>query len=119
MTFTTGVLKILPSASKRLAKTRQFSEKIRQINFFRSGSVKKPLLPGTVASRLVLVSSWRSGSSFLSELLASHPGSLLQTEPLTTLGIKRIFNVYDQDAYAAYDIVSNILKCNNSALKGT
>ena len=55
----------------------------------------------------------------MSELLASHPGSLLQTEPLTTLGIKRIFNVYDQDAYAAYDIVSNILKCNNSALKGT
>ena len=108
----------MPNASKQLIKKAIFWKNSWN-QLFRSGSVKKPLLPGTVASRLVLVSSWRSGSSFLSELLASHPGSLLQTEPLTTLGIKRIFNVYDQDAYAAYDIVSNILKCNNSALKGT
>ena len=79
---------------------------------------KNQLVPGVVSSRLILVSSWRSGSSFLSELLASHPASLLQTEPLTTLGIKRIFNTYDQDASAAYDIVSNVVKCNSSGLKG-
>ena len=43
---------------------------------------------------------------------------MLQTEPLTTLGIKRIYNIYDTDAYAAYDIVSNVIKCNSSGLKG-
>ena len=81
---------------------------------------KKQLVPGGEASsKLILVSSWRSGSSFLSELLASHPASLLQTEPLTTLGIKRIFNIYDNDATAAYEIVSNVVKCNSSGLKGT
>ena len=86
---------------------------------FRNGMSKKQLVPGVVSSRLILVSSWRSGSSFLSELLASHPASLLQTEPLTTLGIKRIFNIYDNDATAAYEIVSNVVKCNSSGLKGT
>jgi hypothetical protein len=37
--------------------------------------------------RLVIVSTWRSGSSFTSEMLASHPGAYLQAEPLHILDL--------------------------------
>ena len=55
--------------------------------------------------RLVLVSTWRSGSSFASELLVSHPGAYLQvnlfwiTHPTRQLGA---LSKRDTDTMAVY-----------------
>ena len=80
--------------------------------------MRVPLRPGKMHVRLLLVSTWRSGSSFASELLVSHPGAYLQAEPLHILGIRRIYSETDVNKTDAYEILSNILKCNNSAFKG-
>lgn len=68
--------------------------------------------------RLVLVSTWRSGSSFATELLVSHPGAYYQAEPLHILGIRRVFSDQDVNKTDAYEIVRNILDCNNAPFKG-
>ena len=66
-----------------------------------------------------LVSTWRSGSSFASELLVSHPGAYLQAEPLHILGIRRIYSEKDVNKTDTYEILRNILKCSNSEFKST
>ena len=42
-----------------------------------------------------------------------------QAEPLHLLGIRRVYSEKDVNKTDAYEIVRNILNCNNSAFKGT
>jgi hypothetical protein len=77
------------------------------------------MMPGTITRRLVVVSSWESGSCFTSELLVSHPGAYYQPEPLKQFGGIRIRDPTEEKADIVYKVVSGLLNCNNSALKGT
>ena len=47
-----------------------------------------------------------------------HFFAYLQAEPLHYLGIRRIYSDSDVSKDDAYDILKNILKCNNTAFKG-
>jgi hypothetical protein len=77
------------------------------------------MMPGTITRRLVVVSSWESGSCFTSELLVSHPGAYYQPDPLKQFGGIRIRDPTEEKADIVYKVVSGLLNCNNSALKGT
>ena len=50
--------------------------------------------------------------------LLPHFFAYLQAEPLHYLGIRRIYSDSDVSKDDAYDILKNILKCNNTAFKG-
>ena len=86
---------------------------------FRQGVGKSHLMPGKPHARLVLVSTWNSGSYFTLKLLATHPGAYLHPEPIKFLGIKRINSNSDEErAHEVPNFVANIIKCNTSAFKG-
>ena len=65
---------------KKIIQFTHFQEKniSKQTADFSQKENILPLRPGKIHVRLVLVSTWRSGSSFASELLVSHPGAYLQ-----------------------------------------
>jgi carbohydrate 6-sulfotransferase 6 len=44
----------------------------------------------TLPRQLLIVTSWRSGSTFLGEILANHPAIFQHYEPLTYFGAKQI-----------------------------
>ena len=73
-------------------------------------------MPGKPHSRVILVSTWSSGSYFTLKMFASHPGAYLHPEPLKFLGIKRINSNFDEGAQETPNFVANILKCNTSAI---
>ncbi|CAG9804669.1 unnamed protein product [Chironomus riparius] len=54
--------------------------------------ILKSIIPRTngVPTRSVIVSSWRSGSSFLANMVNSVPGNYYHCEPLTSYGITQI-----------------------------
>ncbi|XP_076068006.1 carbohydrate sulfotransferase 1-like isoform X2 [Oratosquilla oratoria] len=60
-------------------------------------------------AQVVIATTWRSGSTFLEELLASHPAVFNHYEPLTQFGLKRIRE--DSDAYEAIRVIRNLLGC--------
>ena len=68
--------------------------------------------------RLALVSTWRAGSSFATEMIVSHPGAYYQAEPLHVLGIRRVFSDDDVNKTDAYEIMRSISACNNAPFKG-
>ena len=63
--------------------------------------------------RIIIITSWRSGSTLMGELLNSMPGSFYSYEPLTLFGINRIYND-SQLVPKAVNVIKNILKCNYS-----
>ena len=63
--------------------------------------------------RTFIVTSWRSGSTLMGELLNSIPDSFYSYEPLSLLGIDRIYN--DSSLVSiAVNVIKSILKCNYS-----
>ena len=50
----------------------------------------------------LLVSSWRSGSSFLGQILASHPVSFYSYEPLHQLGLVKLRDSVNEKANKIY-----------------
>uniref|UniRef100_A0A6A7G6P6 Carbohydrate sulfotransferase 5-like n=1 Tax=Hirondellea gigas TaxID=1518452 RepID=A0A6A7G6P6_9CRUS len=60
-------------------------------------------------TKIVIVTTWRSGSTFLEELLSSHPAVFDIYEPLLMYDLKRIRE--GPVALEAQGIVSNLLKC--------
>ncbi|ROT65937.1 Carbohydrate sulfotransferase 5 [Penaeus vannamei] len=46
--------------------------------------------PGTPHVRVIVTSTWRSGSTFLAEILASHPGVYYHYEPLMPYGLQQL-----------------------------
>lgn len=83
-------------------------------NFTHSGVDKLEDLvmeSGGTPVRSIIVSTWRSGSSFLGDLINAVPGSFYSYEPLT------MFGVYKQikgppHAASATNVLQRILKCD-------
>ena len=63
----------------------------------------------------LLVSSWRSGSSFVGQILSSHPVSLYHYEPLHQYGLVRLRSGAVADR--AVSLVSSLLHCEYSGLE--
>ena len=57
----------------------------------------------------MIATTWRSGSTFLEELLASHPGMYNHYEPLLHYGLKQIRD--GKDADDAKKLVMELLSC--------
>ncbi|XP_017069892.1 carbohydrate sulfotransferase 4 [Drosophila eugracilis] len=60
--------------------------------------------------RSVVVTSWRSGSTFLGDILNSIPGNFYHYEPLLDFGIKQIRDPEDQEL--AVQNLKNLLNCD-------
>jgi len=77
------------------------------------------LEPQNITSALVktlLVTSWRSGSTLIGELLNSHPGSFYNYEPLTFAGIRRIHETETELVLSTQNVINGIFTCNFSSV---
>lgn len=59
--------------------------------------------------QVVIVTTWRSGSTFMEELLNSHPAVFNQYEPLTFFGLRQIRS--GQDALKAQRVIHELISC--------
>ena len=59
----------------------------------------------------MVVTSWRSGSTLIGELLNSYPKSFYSYEPLHHLDIRRAYD-QDADAKSADKVIKGLLTCN-------
>ncbi|KAK8385681.1 hypothetical protein O3P69_016454 [Scylla paramamosain] len=59
--------------------------------------------------QVVIVTTWRSGSTFMEELLNSHPAVFNQYEPLTFFGLRQIRN--GQDSLKAQRVIHELISC--------
>ncbi|CAG7838159.1 unnamed protein product [Allacma fusca] len=64
--------------------------------------------------RNVIFTTWRSGSTFLGEILDSHPGTYYHYEPLLHFGVHQVRN--GSLAKEAARVVRDLLNCNYSNL---
>ncbi|XP_063588383.1 carbohydrate sulfotransferase 4-like [Penaeus indicus] len=65
--------------------------------------------------RNLIVTSWRSGSTFLGDILLSHPGTFYHYEPLLDFGIKQI-RCGDEAAQAMHNL-KHLLNCDYSEME--
>ena len=70
-------------------------------------SVKKK----STTQNVMVVTSWRSGSTLVGELLNSYPNSFYSYEPLYHLDIRRAY-AGDKDAESADRVIKGLLTCN-------
>ena len=70
-------------------------------------SVKKK----STTQNVMVVTSWRSGSTLVGELLNSYPNSFYSYEPLHHLDIRRAY-AGDKDAKSADKVIKGLLTCN-------
>ena len=66
---------------------------------------------GGIPTTSFLVSSWRSGSSIVGQLLNSHPASFYNYEPLHQFGLVKVGQA-SQQANSALKLIRNLIKCN-------
>lgn len=62
-------------------------------------------------TKVMIVTSWRSGSTLMGELLHSYPGSFYTYEPLTFAGIDRVFH-QDSKENSTKIIMKSLLNCH-------
>lgn len=65
---------------------------------------------GGIPVRSIVVTSWRSGSTFLGDILNAIPGNYYHYEPLLDFGIKQIRDPEDQNL--AVQNLKNLLNCD-------
>ena len=65
----------------------------------------------SVLKNVMVVTSWRSGSTLVGELLNSYPNSFYSYEPLHHLDIRRAY-AGDKDAKSADKVIKGLLTCN-------
>ena len=63
----------------------------------------------TERKHILLVTTWRSGSTFLSQQLASHPTAFFHYEPLWHFGVKQIRT--GKPAKKQMEHLKNLLQC--------
>ena len=68
------------------------------------------------ARHILIASTWRSGSTFLGDLLSRYPGTFYSYEPLIYLAHRYdgLSNVTDDIKSEMVDLISQILQCNPS-----
>ena len=87
---------------------------------------RKPLVPTDCViflfrfqhSKAFVITTWRSGSTFLSAYLNAHPGSFNHVEPLNYLKVSRINENQDSRADKAIDVIKNFINCKYDYAKG-
>ena len=80
---------------------------LRTILKFKIAYISDPFI------QAMIVTSWRSGSTFTGELLNSVSGSFYSYEPLSLVGITRIYN-NSQNIQLATNVIKGIFQCNYS-----
>ena len=73
-------------------------------------SSSKPIFKKS-EKNVMVVTSWRSGSTLIGELLNSYPNSFYSYEPLHHLDIRRAY-AGDRDAKSADKVIKGLLTCN-------
>jgi hypothetical protein len=74
-------------------------------------AVKKLLLGApsfTKPKKIIIASTWRSGSTFLGQVLASYPGVFYHYEPLSHVGVKRVRDREDPSV----ELIDQLFKCD-------
>ena len=84
---------------------------MEKIHFPEEGGLE---LTGQQAEVVMLVTTWRSGSTFLGHLLASQPGTFYHYEPLAFLSIVQV-RAGDL-AVEAVNTLRSLMRCNYSSL---
>uniref|UniRef100_A0A2P2I056 Carbohydrate sulfotransferase 4-like n=2 Tax=Hirondellea gigas TaxID=1518452 RepID=A0A2P2I056_9CRUS len=64
---------------------------------------------GGTPLRILLVSTWRSGSTFLGQVLQQHPGVFQHYEPFSYFGIRQIRS--GSDAFQSQQLLHRLLEC--------
>ncbi|XP_047039767.1 carbohydrate sulfotransferase 4-like [Helicoverpa zea] len=67
--------------------------------------------------RSLILSTWKSGTTFLGEILNAIPGSYYFYEPLLMYGVKQIREREQPEADIALHTITSLLKCNYETLK--
>lgn len=65
--------------------------------------------PGEPPLRVLLVTTWRSGSTFLGQVLANHPAVFHHFEPFSYLGVRQVRS--GRDAFQAQQLLHRLLDC--------
>ncbi|KAL7630259.1 UNVERIFIED_CONTAM: hypothetical protein RMT77_019597, partial [Armadillidium vulgare] len=66
--------------------------------------------------KVVIASTWRSGSTLLGEIISSYPGAFYHYEPLIFLGMKQ-FDKQDSQNDKVSKLLENLLYCNYTNAK--
>ena len=69
---------------------------------------------GSEPLSILLISTWRSGSTFLAQLLQSHPGVFEHYEPFNYLGVRQIRS--GKEAFQSQQMLHRLLDCKYSGL---
>lgn len=103
-----------PDTDKILEKTREnIRQALRNYNFTYSGVNRLEDLTietGGQPLRSVIISTWRSGTTFLGDILNAMPGNFYHYEPLLRYDIIQIRGPPHADS--AMETIKNMLKCN-------
>jgi len=67
--------------------------------------------------KVVVVSTWKSGSTLITDIVASHPSSFLMYEPLSHYGIERTMGPINPNNTQQIKMVEDILNCKFQAFK--
>ena len=67
--------------------------------------------------KIIVVSTWKSGSTLLSDLLASMPNSFVMYEPLHHFGIHRLISTTDKIYNEVISLLISLLDCDFSMFK--
>nr|XP_045586682.1 carbohydrate sulfotransferase 1-like [Procambarus clarkii] len=64
---------------------------------------------GDTPLRVLLVTTWRSGSTFLGQVLANHPGVFHHYEPFSPRGVRQVRS--GRDAFQAQQLLHRLMDC--------
>ena len=65
----------------------------------------------SMTKNVMVVTSWRSGSTLIGELLNSYPNSFYSYEPLYNIDIRRAY-AGNKDSKSADKVITGLLTCN-------
>ncbi|KAK8753780.1 hypothetical protein OTU49_001563 [Cherax quadricarinatus] len=71
-------------------------------------------VPPTPPVRLVVSSTWRSGSTLLAEVLAAHPGVYYHYEPLMSYGLQQLSSTHTSKG-EILQVLQGLLQCDYSS----
>ncbi|KAA0190189.1 hypothetical protein HAZT_HAZT002699 [Hyalella azteca] len=103
---------------RALAKTKTYSEVLQKVqetveNERRQMKDKEKFWAKDVTPlRILLVSTWRSGSTFLGQVLQQHPGVFQHYEPFSYAGVRQIRS--GTEAFQSQQFLHRLLECRFS-----
>ena len=72
---------------------------------------------GKSYGKVLIVSSWKMGSTLLTDLLGSHPLAFVLYEPLWHFGIERLRNKNSTEHREQLGLIRDLLNCNFSSFR--